>query len=219
MVKPTEVSRRQTLLLGAGGLAVFGGGGLSMAGLASADEDPAAIITSIANDAFGLFGQLNGVSNNWSSRRQWAKDVTKARFATKVMGAKAGGVFIKEFDPLKRRTFDVLIEDVVAEFILDIFAVYEPSTTFTVNRVRPNRSNTAIIMESTVVSRGESYKVKWTVIEDEGRGKISDVSIFGLNLVSDFRGAIERSFRDDGAGGVLAMLQDRIKRSQRKYPG
>ena len=217
MVKPIEVSRRRALILGAGG--VFVSGSLPGVVLATSEDDPAAIITSIANDAFKLFGPLNGVSNNWKSRRNWAKGVTKARFATKVMGEKAGGVFLREFDPLKRRTFDVLIEEVVSEFILDIFSLYEPTTTFKVNRVRANRSKTAVLMDTTVVSRGDTYDVKWTVIEDGGSSKISDVSIFGLNLVSDFRGAIEKSFRADGSAGVIAMLQDRIKRSKRKFPG
>ena len=217
MFKPTTLSRRQTLALGAGGVLFLGG--LPLTAFAKVGEDPAAIITSIAGDAFDLFGKLNGVSGDWSSRRSWAEDVTKARFATKVMGEKAGGVFLNEFDTIKRRTFDKLIEEVVSEFILDIFAVYEPNTTFTVDRVRPNRSNTAIIMDSTVVSSGDTYKVKWTVIEDGGKCKISDVSIFGLNLVSDFRSAIEKSFRADGQAGVIAMLQQRIKRGKRKYPG
>jgi len=102
--------------------------------------------------------------------------------------------------------------------LLDIFAVYEPNTVFTVDRVRLNRSKTATIMDSTVVAHGENYKVKWTVVDDGGKCKVSDVSIFGLNLVSDFRSSFEKAFRDKEAGGVIAMLQQRIRRGERKYP-
>lgn len=217
MTKALSLTRRQALILTGSGLVSAGAApGLT---LASPDEDPAAIITEIAEGAFDLFGQLNGVSNDWSSRRQWAEEVTKARFATNLMGEKAGGVFLNDFSRSRRHTFNVLIQNVVSEFILDIFALYEPKTTFVVDRVRPNRSQTAMIMETTVVSHGDTYKVKWTVVEEEGVSKIGDVSIFGLNLVSDFRSAIERAFREDGSAGVLAMLQTRIRRGERKYPG
>lgn len=216
MINSWNLTRRQALFSGVGG---FLAAGLSpVLAFATNDEDPAAIITDIANDAFVLFGKLNGVSNDWSSRRDWAKSVTKSRFATKLMGEKAGGAFLREFSTSKRRTFDLLIENVVAEFILDIFALYEPKTTFTVNRVRPNRSNTATIMETTVFTHGKSYKVKWTVVQDKGVSKISDVSVFGLNLVADFRSSIERAYRDDEEAGVISMLQSRVRRAERKYP-
>jgi len=216
MMNSWSFTRRQALAVGVGGLV---SSSLSpVLALATDGEDPAAIITDLANDAFNLFGSLNGVSGDWTSRRTWATDVTKARFATKMMGEKAGGVFLREFSDSKRRTFDTLIEGVVGEFILDIFALYEPNTTFTVNRVRPNRSNTAILMETTVFTHGKNYNVKWTVVDDEGVTKISDVSVFGLNLVSDFRASIERAFRDDEAAGVIAMLQTRIRRGENKYP-
>ena len=211
-----NLTRRQALKIGVSGVVTTGA--TPLLALATDGEDPAAIITDLANEAFDLFGGLNGVSNDWASRRAWAKSVTESRFATKVMGEKAGGVFLRDFSDSKRRTFDTLIEHVVAEFILDIFALYEPNTTFTVNRVRPNRSNTAILMETTVFTNGQTYKVKWTVIEDGGVNKISDVSVFGLNLVSDFRSSIEIAFRDDEAAGVIAMLQTRVRRSERKYP-
>ncbi|MDG1415842.1 MAG: ABC transporter substrate-binding protein [Alphaproteobacteria bacterium] len=216
MNDPRGLTRRQTLLMGVGGL--LAAGFSPRLALAANGEDPAAIITDIANDAFKLFGQLNGASNDWSSRRRWAKNVTSSRFATDFMGEKAGGVFLRRFSASKRRTYYTLIEDVVAEFLLDIFALYEPNTTFTVNRVRPNRSNTATIMETTVFTHGKNYNVKWTVVDDGGVSKIGDVSIFGLNLVSDFRSSIERAYRDDEDAGVIAMLQTRIRRSERKYP-
>lgn len=211
-----NLTRRQTLVFGVGGLATVS---LSpLVALATDAEDPAAIITTLANEAFDLFGGLNGKSNDWTSRRRWAQQVTEDRFATRLMGEKAGGVFLREFSQSKRRTFDTLIENVVTEFILDIFALYEPNTTFNVDRVRPNRSNTAMIMETTVFTHGKSYNVKWTVVEDESTNKISDVSVFGLNLVADFRASIERAFRDDEAAGVIAMLQSRVRRSENKYP-
>lgn len=210
------LTRRQILVVGVGGFLTAGFS--PVAAQATNGEDPAAIITDIAEDAFKLFGQLNGVSNDWSSRRKWAKDVTGSRFATDLMGEKAGGVFLRKFSASKRRTFYTLIENVVAEFILEIFALYEPNTTFTVNRVRPNRSNTATLMETTVFTHGKNYNVKWTVVDDGGVSKIGDVSIFGLNLVSDFRSSIEKAFRDDEDAGVIAMLQTRIRRSERKYP-
>lgn len=216
MIDVGNLTRRKALFMSVGG---FLTAGLSPSlALATNDEDPAAIITEIANDAFELFGALNGVSDDWSTRRQWAKSVTKSRFATKLMGEKAGGPFLRKFSTSKRRTFDLLIENVVAEFILDIFALYEPKTTFSVDRVRENRSQTATIMESNVFTHGKNYKVKWTVVDDDGVSKISDVSVFGLNLVADFRSAIERAYREDEEAGVISMLQTRIRRSERKYP-
>jgi len=216
MTNARNLTRRQALLMGVGG---FLAAGLSPTlAVANNGEDPAAIITDIANDAFELFGALNGVSDDWSSRREWAKSVTRSRFATQLMGEKAGGPFLREFSASKRRTFDLLIENVVAEFILDIFALYEPKTTFTVDLVRENRSNTATIMDTNVFTHGKNYNVKWTVVDDGGVSKISDVSVFGLNLVADFRSAIERAYRDDEEAGVISMLQTRVRRSERKYP-
>ena len=216
MIDVGNLTRRKALFMGVGG---FLAAGLSPSlAIATNDEDPAAIITEIANDAFELFGALNGVSDDWSTRREWAKSVTKSRFATKLMGEKAGGPFLRKFSTSKRRTFDLLIENVVAEFILDIFALYEPKTTFSVDLVRENRSQTATIMESNVFTHGKNYKVKWTVVDDGGVSKISDVSVFGLNLVADFRSAIERAYREDEEAGVISMLQTRIRRSERKYP-
>jgi len=216
MIDAGNFTRRKALFIGVGG---FLAAGLQPSlAVATNGEDPAAIITDIANDAFDLFGALNGVSNDWSTRREWAKSVTKSRFATKLMGEKAGGPFLRKFSASKRRTFDLLIENVVAEFILDIFALYEPKTTFSVDLVRENRSQTATIMESNVFTHGQNYKVKWTVVDDGGVSKISDVSVFGLNLVADFRSAIECAYRDDEAAGVIEMLQTRIRRSERKYP-
>ena len=122
MTNARNLTRRQALLMGVGG---FLAAELSPTlAVANNGEDPAAIITDIANDAFELFGALNGVSDDWSSRREWAKSVTRSRFATKLMGEKAGGPFLREFSASKRRTFDLLIENVVAEFILDIFALF-----------------------------------------------------------------------------------------------
>ncbi len=87
------------------------------------------------------------------------------------------------------------------------------------NRVRPNRSNTATIMETTVVAQGTTYRVDWTVIDDGGLLKVSNVSILGLNLVSDFRASFRDSYRNGGVRSVLSMLDTRVKRSQRKFPG
>ena len=67
-------------------------------------------------------------------------------------------------------------------------------------------------------THGKNYNVKWTVVDDGGVSKISDVSVFGLNLVADFRSAIERAYRDDEEAGVISMLQTRVRRSERKYP-
>ena len=71
---------------------------------------------------------------------------------------------------------------------------------------------------TTVFTHGKNYNVKWTVVEDKGVSKISDVSVFGLNLVADFRSSIERAYRDDKEAGVISMLQSRVRRAERKYP-
>lgn len=135
------------------------------------------------------------------------------------MAVRAGGAFLREFDDEELETYFALTEQAAAEFLLDIFSVYETNTSFVVNRVRPNRSNTATIMETTVVAQGTTYRVDWTVIDDGGVLKVSNVSIFGLNLVSDFRASFRDSYRNGGVRSVLSMLDTRVKRSQRKFPG
>lgn len=217
MHKSADVTRRFALKAGVGSVLTLGLTPGTL--LAQSDEDPAEIILRIAGDAFNLFGSLNGRSRDWGSRRAWARDVTRLRFATKDMAVRAGGAFLREFDDEELETYFALTEQAAAEFLLDIFSVYEPNTSFVVNRVRPNRSNTATIMETTVVAQGTTYRVDWTVIDDGGVLKVSNVSIFGLNLVSDFRASFRDSYRNGGVRSVLSMLDTRVKRSQRKFPG
>ena len=69
MMNSWSFTRRQALAVGVGGLV---SSSLSpVLALATDGEDPAAIITDLANDAFDLFGSLNGVSGDWTSRRTW----------------------------------------------------------------------------------------------------------------------------------------------------
>ncbi|RZO32750.1 MAG: hypothetical protein EVA88_00655 [Rhodospirillaceae bacterium] len=225
MQKSANVSRRSALRAGVSGMLALGvSAGLALVSvpgtaLAQSDEDPAQIILRIADDAFNLFGSLNGRSRDWGSRRAWTRDVARLRFATRNMAERAGGAFLREFNDTQLEAYFALTEQAASEFLLDIFSVYEPNTTFVVDRVRRNRTDTATIMESTVIAQGKTYRVDWTVIDDGGVLKVSNVSIFGLNLVSDFRASFRDAFRHNGAKGVLSMLDTRIKRSERKFPG
>lgn len=70
MQKSANVSRRSALRAGVSGMLALGvSAGLAQVSvpgtaLAQSDEDPAQIILRIADDAFNLFGSLNGRSRN-----------------------------------------------------------------------------------------------------------------------------------------------------------
>ena len=153
MHKSADVTRRFALKAGVGSVLALG---LTPGTAGQSDEDPAEIIPRIAGDAFNLFGHSTAAAA-LGSRRAWARDVTRLRFATKDMAVRAGGAFLREFDDEER---NLLCADRAGRSRVSARHFFGLRDQHLVcGEPGPSQPpNTATIMETTVVAQGTTYR-------------------------------------------------------------
>jgi len=193
--------------------------GLSSLAIAQSDEDPVAIIEGFAQDLFELFGELNGTSDRFGSRRQALTAVVDDRFAYKDMIEAAAAVAVPDMTEQEREKLHVLGRDLVVEFLLTFFVQYGPDNGFIVHGLRTSRSGKRSRLETSVTSTGSSdVPIRWDLIQRDGRYYVYDVRVFGISLIADVTRAAERGFRTGGMFLLFRTLDQRVKGLKRRYP-
>ena len=193
--------------------------GVTSLAFGQSNEDPVVIIEGFAQDLFKLFGDLNGNSDRYGSRRQALAAVVDERFAYKDMIETAAAVAVPDMTDQELEKLHVLGRDLVVEFLLTFFVQYGPENGFVVHGLRTSRSGKRSRLETSVTAPGNNdVPIRWDLIQSDGRYYVYDVRVFGISLIGDVTRAAERGFGTGGMFLLFRTLDQRVKGLKRRYP-
>jgi len=193
--------------------------GLVPLAVSQSQEDPVAIIEGFARELFALFGELNGNSDRYASRRQALTAVVDDRFAYDDMIETAAAVAVPMMDGDQLVQLHGLGRDFVVEFLLTFFVQYGPDNEFVAHGVRTSRSGKRSRLETSLTSsNGVDVPIRWDLIQRDDRYYVYDVRVFGISLINDVTRAAERGYDNGGMFLLFRTLDQRVKGLRRRFP-
>jgi phospholipid transport system substrate-binding protein len=140
------------------------------------------------------------------AKRQKLRDAIEGHFDWSEMSRSALGYHWREFSPADRAQFSELFKRFLeASYIGKIESYSGQQINFL--RQTPDGPGYSTVYTTIVQTSGDPVKVNYTLHEEAGDRKVSDVSIDAISIVANYRNQFNRVINRQGLPALLADLK------------
>ncbi|HEX3883216.1 MAG TPA: ABC transporter substrate-binding protein [Stellaceae bacterium] len=179
------------------GVAITASGG---GGPAIADQDPRAFVNTLGNQAI----EVSGPRIPFEQRVARFHQLFNADFAVAQIGQFVMGPYSRTASPEQKQAFLQTFGDSIVELYAKRFSDYTGEQ-FQVTGVRNAGSET--VVSSEIVRRGGSpVRIDWSLLDEGGQPKISDVTIDGVSMRAHERELFGSLMQQSGGRMDIALI-------------
>jgi phospholipid transport system substrate-binding protein len=179
---------------------VFGVAITASGGPAVADQDPRAFVSTLGREAI----EVSGPRVPFEQRVARFHQLFNADFAVAQIGQFVMGPYSRTASPEQKQEFLRVLGDSIVQLYAKRFSDYagEP---FQVTGVR-NAGNETVVSSEIVRRGGSPVRIDWSLLDEGGQSKISDVTINGVSMRTHERELFGSLMQQSGGRIDIAMV-------------
>ncbi|MBF0622469.1 MAG: ABC transporter substrate-binding protein [Magnetococcales bacterium] len=148
------------------------------------------------------------------AQREKLRQVIFNRFDFEQMSTGAIGRPWRKFNDSQKNRFIDLFKEVLETAYLDKIVDYQGEVFRFDKEVEESAATRRV--DSTVISKGQEFRLSYRMLADGDQWRVFDVIIEGVSLVSNYRSQFNRLLRNESIEALLIKLQEKVAKQKAK---